>query len=381
MQYGGNFGLEENEEIDGMIKAIVLDDESISGEWLGEKLRKTGMVDVVNILQNPFELTEHLTTGNIDVVFMDIEMPEISGIELAMQLSMLEISPEIIFVTAYAGYALDAFRANALDYLVKPVIIKDLERVLAKLEKRLNSKRIELDGSPSQPAIKKRCLSITDINLKFPTAKCEELFLYMLLRNRQLISKWEIIEDLWPDKGPEKGGANIRTTAFRLNQVLEKQGLDLRVKSSKGYYHFIPAACKNEIIAIRQFPQPESLQHTEGSVLETLKKYNFLDIIEEKDYMWLVRLKEYENAYFKWAMEVLEPYRERVATYLQALYYLYEQFPWKEALLAEIMPLIVKVEGTGALIHFFQQQAEGDSQAEIKLSQTIMNIYQKLLQH
>ncbi len=362
-----------------MIKAIVLDDESIPGEWLGKKLRKTGAVDVVNILQNPFELTEYLTKDHIDVVFMDIEMPEISGIELAMQLSLLENTPEIIFVTAYAGYALDAFRANALDYLVKPVIMKDLERVLLKLEKRLNRKRYEVERSPSQPAMKKRCLSIADINLKFPTAKCEELFLYILLRNRQLISKWEIIEDLWPDKGPEKGGANIRTTAFRLNQVLEKQGLDLRVRSSKGYYHFISVANKNEIITMRTFPAAEALGRG-IPVLEALKQYNFLNIVEEKDYMWLVRLKEYENAYFKWAMEVLEPYRQRDATYLQALYYLYEQFPWKESLLAEIMPLIVKVEGTGALIRFFQQQAEGDSQADIKLSQTIIGIYQKLLQ-
>lgn len=363
-----------------MIKAIVLDDESITGEWLGEKLRKTGAIDVVNILQNPLELAENLTRGHIDVVFMDIEMPEISGIELAMQLSLLENTPEIIFVTAYAGYALDAFRANALDYLVKPVIMRDLERVLIKLEKRLNSKRNEVGRSQSQPAMKKHCLSISDINLKFPTAKCEELFLYMLLRNRQLVSKWEIIEDLWPDKGPEKGGANIRTTAFRLNQVLEKQGHDLRVKSSKGYYHFISSGNKSEVISIRPFPEAETLGRAETPVVEILNQYNFLNIVEEKDYMWLIMLKEYENAYFRWAMEVLEPYRNREETYLQALYYLYEQFPWKEALLAEIMPLIVKVEGTGALIRFFQQQAEGDSQADIKLSQTIIGIYQKLLQ-
>lgn len=363
-----------------MIKAIVLDDESITGEWLGEKLKKSGVVDVVNILQNPFELTEYLTKDLIDVVFMDIEMPGISGIELAMQLSRLEDTPEIIFVTAYAGYALDAFRANALDYLVKPVIMKDLERVLIKLEKRINRKRNEVERNPSQPEIKRRCLSISDINLKFPTAKCEELFLYILLRNRQLISKWEIIEDLWPDKGPEKGGANIRTTAFRLNQVLEKQGLDLRVRSSKGYYHFFSVANKNEIITMLPFPAAEALGQWGISVLEALKQYNFLNIVEEKDYMWLFRLKEYENAYFKWAMDVLVPYRQREAMYLQALYYLYEQFPWKESLLAEIMPLIVKVEGTGALIRFFQQQAEGDSQAEIKLSQTIIGIYQKLLQ-
>ncbi|MDF2655584.1 MAG: hypothetical protein K0R19_2058 [Bacillota bacterium] len=360
-----------------MIKAIVLDDELAAGKWLSMKLKETGRVEVFCTLQNPLELTENLNKNHIDVVFLDIEMPEISGIELALQLSMKENAPEIIFVTAYDRYALEAFRADALDYLVKPVIERDLERVLAKLEKRLKS-HTNVTERP-QPAIEKRCFSISDVNLNFPTAKCEELFLYMLLKNKQSVSKWEIIEDLWPGKGLGKGEANIRTTAFRLNQVLDKQGLDLRVKSTKGYYHFSSVFNKNEVVAVRPFPMTEDLQHIEASAVEILRQHNFLKIMEEKDYLWAIMLKEHESAYYKWAMDLIEHYRDPEPLCLQALCYLQEQFPWKESLLAEILPLMMKLEGAVALRRFFQHQEEERSQTGIKLSQTIQALYDNLL--
>ena len=360
-----------------MIKAIVLDDEWAAGDWLSMKLNETGRVDVICTLQNPLELIENLNKSQIDVVFLDIEMPVISGIELALQLSMKDNAPEVIFVTAYDGYALEAFRADALDYLVKPVIDRDLDRVLAKLEKRLNSNSRVM--GKHLYSITKRCFSILDINLNFPTAKCEELFLYMLLKNKKVISKWEIIEDLWPEKGLGKGEANIRTTAFRLNQVLDKQGLDLRVKSTKGYYHFSSLSNKNEVVAVRSLPLKEDLQNTEVPVVETLRQHNFLKIMEEKDYLWAVMLKEHESAYYKWAIDLIANYRDREPLYLQALCYLQEQFPWKESLLVEILPLMMKMEGAIALKRFFQHKEEERSHSGIKLSQSIRTLYDHLI--
>src|SRR5687768_10467824 len=69
-----------------------------------------------------------------DVFFLDIEMPGLSGFELLRQ---LEPQPLVVFTTAYPGYALDAFKVDSIDYLVKPVTSADLARALTKLERAL----------------------------------------------------------------------------------------------------------------------------------------------------------------------------------------------------------------------------------------------------
>lgn len=360
-----------------MITAIVVDDEWAAGQWLSLKLKETGRIKVLQVLQNPLELMAHIYKAKADVVFLDIAMPEMTGLELAEELSTLEQPPEVIFVTAYGDYALDAFRVNALDYIVKPIHEKELQRMLTKLSKRLSRDRYQ-DNTGNKG---KYHFSVSDTKLDFATAKCEELFFYILLRGKQPFSKWEIIEDLWPGKEPDKGESSLRTTVFRLNQTLEKSGLDLRVKASKGYYHFIDASLREEQVEVQPFPADETTGNIRGSLAVLLQQYNFLQLTEEKDYIWGVMLKQYETDYYQWAVSMIKNHGEEAQTSLQALNYLLEQFPWKEPLVLQIMPLIIKIEGRGALMRFYQQQeARWKLLYNITLSKTIQHSYESLLE-
>lgn len=361
-----------------MITAIVVDDESISGQWLGLKLNETGIVQVSHIIQNPLELMELIREKKVDVVFLDIEMPLMTGLELAEQLKHLENSPEVVFVTAYNQYAVEAFKVNALDYLLKPVNDMELQRVLEKLIKRLGKQ--EKYSNEKLWKVKEQIYLIPDIKLDFSTAKCEELFYYMLLKNRRPISKWEIIENLWPGKEPDKGEANLRTTIFRLNQTLEKAGMDLRVKAIKGYYHFIHSSTENEKADVQLLPPADALKDMEASIIEILQKYDFVQTIEKKDYLWTVTIKQYEMYYYHWAMQVIKHYEEYEAIHLQALNYLLERFPWQEPLIIKIMPLILKVQGKGSFIRFYQeQQKKWNVLYNISLSKKTRVFYENLL--
>lgn len=95
-------------------------------------LKATGRVRVVGSSCDPVVALEQLGQVRVDVLFLDIQMPVLSGFEL---LARLDPQPLVVFTTAYDQYALQAFEVNSIDYLLKPVEPKQLERALGKLER------------------------------------------------------------------------------------------------------------------------------------------------------------------------------------------------------------------------------------------------------
>ena len=115
-----------------MLSALVNDDELLSREELTVLLEETGDVDVIGHASNAIEGLKKINQLKPDVVFLDIQMPQVTGIEL---LGMLDpdTMPNVVFVTAYDQYALQAFEENAFDYLLKPVDPERLKKTLQRL--------------------------------------------------------------------------------------------------------------------------------------------------------------------------------------------------------------------------------------------------------
>lgn len=107
------------------ISAIIIDDEISNLKGLEQKLAKLyPNILVSNTFQKPENAIQNLIKEQPDLVFLDIEMPRINGFELLAQLE--NINFQIIFVTAYSEYALEAFKQNAIDYVLKPIDDQDL---------------------------------------------------------------------------------------------------------------------------------------------------------------------------------------------------------------------------------------------------------------
>ena len=117
-----------------MLTAIVIDDELFAREELTELLQESGEVEVIAQASNAIEGLKLINTLRPEVVFLDIQMPQLSGIELIGMLDP-ETMPHVVFVTAFDQYAVQAFEDNAFDYLLKPVDPKRLHKSLNRLLK------------------------------------------------------------------------------------------------------------------------------------------------------------------------------------------------------------------------------------------------------
>ncbi|WMW80555.1 LytTR family DNA-binding domain-containing protein [Undibacterium cyanobacteriorum] len=113
-----------------LIKAIIVDDEELGRVNLLSALRAFPEWNVVALCESVASASLALEQHQVDVVFLDIQMPEVSGLVLARRLSQTPNPPVIVFVTAYDGYALHAFEYFALDYLLKPFSNQRLQQTL-----------------------------------------------------------------------------------------------------------------------------------------------------------------------------------------------------------------------------------------------------------
>jgi len=118
------------------MKAFLLDDEPLAVSRLKRMLEESGRAEIAGTTTDPLEALRLLRQSPADVLFLDIEMPGMSGFEFLEKLG--EPQPLVVFTTAYDRYALEAFQVNSIDYLLKPVEPRELERALSKLDRTLN---------------------------------------------------------------------------------------------------------------------------------------------------------------------------------------------------------------------------------------------------
>ena len=122
------------------LRALVVDDEQLARDELCFQLEQLGGVEITGQAGNGVEAIDAIERLHPDVVFLDIQMPGLSGFEVARRVVALGLSTHIVFVTAFDQYALEAFEVNAVDYLLKPVEPARLEQALQRARRRIDAK-------------------------------------------------------------------------------------------------------------------------------------------------------------------------------------------------------------------------------------------------
>ncbi|WP_284645670.1 response regulator [Paenibacillus silviterrae] len=279
------------------MKVILVDDENLALCYLEYQLMNSGYgpIEIMGKFTNPFEAKQFaMKNDSLQVVFLDIHIPEISGLEWAEQ--ALEWNPHlhIVFVTAYDQFAISAFELNALDYLLKPVKRERLVKTLQRIEERLRESTAPLHHNKAglrvtmlqQLLIEEKPGQLSP--LRWRTTKAQELFVYLLQHRGQIIRKTTLADLLWQGFEPSRANSQLYTAIYHIRKTLEPFAHHLEIAStSEGYM----LSLRDVTLDVEEWEgriganvpiTAETVQEHEQSI--SLYKGDYL---EECDYWWI----------------------------------------------------------------------------------------------
>jgi DNA-binding LytR/AlgR family response regulator len=133
-----------------MINCVIIDDEPLAREGLANYVREVDFLNLSGICENPLELLPLIDRQVADLIFLDIQMPKMNGIDF---LKILQKPPIVVITTAYHSYALEGFQLNVLDYLLKPITFERFFKAAAKAKdyQRLLTKPVPGDQQNAAP--------------------------------------------------------------------------------------------------------------------------------------------------------------------------------------------------------------------------------------
>lgn len=126
-----------------VINAIAIDDEPLALGLVAGYIEKTPGLDLAGRFDNPLDASEFVLTNQVDLIFLDIQMPDLTGIEFAR---IMEKGPKLIFTTAYEKYALEGYKLDAVDYLMKPFSYEEFLSAVNKARKLISLEQQAASG-------------------------------------------------------------------------------------------------------------------------------------------------------------------------------------------------------------------------------------------
>jgi two-component system response regulator LytT len=192
------------------LRVMVVDDEQLARDELCYQLGRLSEVEVVAQAGNGLEALSAADRHEPDLVFLDIQMPGLSGFEVARRLLDREEphSPDLVFVTAFDQYAIEAFEVNAVDYLLKPVDAARLEQALARARRRLSSDR---PGDPVNDQIERIVKMMANRQIRRDQVAVKVVDRFLLVQADEIIYASLADESINIVTGQVAGTSNYRT--------------------------------------------------------------------------------------------------------------------------------------------------------------------------
>ena len=356
-----------------LLRVVIVDDEQPAIDLLKILLEGTGKITCVGEYCKPSEAAKDIAILQPDAAFLDIEMPGISGMELAEDLLDRVAGIDIVFVTAFSHYAVEAFELNAVDYLLKPALQKSVDRAVSRLAGR---RRLNPTSSPVTTAVQIHGFGKLEVRksfagnlLKWRTAKVEELFAYLLYHRGTIVQKGKIIEDLWPECEPNIADNNLHTSVYKLKKTFKENAIDISVTfAGGGYVMGLGPSIDYDVAVFETFiaKEPDLAADSLGEFEKAAASYQG-DYLGEKDYLWAIAERARLQKYFADLAKQLARHYMHTASFSKA----------EKALLQSIGYLPYDEDAYELLLKVCSLQ--GDRPAMIKYYETIQTALQQEL--
>lgn len=370
-----------------MIKAILVDDEKLSLDLLTKQLQAFPEIEIVKAYSQPTNILEDIKQEKIDVAFLDIELTEGNGLDLAETILTIDASIYIVFVTAHAQHAVKAFEINSIDYLLKPVMHKRLKTTVDRLIEKIKKSR-NYETPKDKIPLYIQCFGefnvfLNNEPLQFKTAKVKELFALLFTYMDTYVNRDYLIENLWPNQDSKKAKINLHTCLTYLRKMLNSLGYTNCIKfANQSYILSIPDIHSDLKIfneAIYSFIKNDrkSISSAEEAISQYIGSYmqwNYYewanDIAQEKLNMTMYLLESIIEYYY-------------ISNTDKALFYLDLQRklnPYIDKNIQQTMNLFIKKGNRSEAINLFKNyKALLSAELNIEPDPSLIKLYQDLM--
>ncbi|MEX1308540.1 MAG: response regulator [Eubacteriales bacterium] len=221
-----------------MIRAVIIDDERHAHNRFMRVTKEVEGIEVVGTFTNEEDTIAFLTQNQVDVVFLDIEMPGKTGIHLARDIQNMQCNIDIVFLTAHQKYAVEAFELDVTDYIVKPITAVRLENTIIRL--RADQEMRWIRKKPKITCFGAFSVAVDGQQLMWKNRRAKELLAYLVHRSGVPASWEQIAEALWFDFDYDKAHANLHTTMYRLRKQLAHAGIAHILEGRRDNYRIKP---------------------------------------------------------------------------------------------------------------------------------------------
>lgn len=300
-----------------MIKAVLIDDERNALDALENVLAMFQQVEIVGKFTNPLEALQQMRTMQYNTVFLDMEMPRMKGLEVAEAILELPSVADIVFVTAYDQYAVEAFEVNALDYLLKPVKHSRLTKTISKL---LNNPRNAVLAEHSL-GVSITCFGSFQLRvnmgtgvseeIRWRTYKTKELFAYLVHHRGQSVHKAKIIEDVLPDIALDKVHMYLHTCVYQIRKLIKQLNvspyIQVQYKDSGYSVQLFDVMCDVDAL-LNIADDPHDITATSLTAYEQAVELYSGGYLAAEDYAWSMETYEQLQFVYKTLLDKLATY-------------------------------------------------------------------------
>lgn len=271
------------------MKAILIDDEQLALEILTSTINKLNKIETIGKFTDPEQALAALEKVQVDLIFLDIDMGQVHGVVFARELMEKFNYIDIVFVTAFPEFALEAFEVSAVDYLLKPVRIDRLDAAITKIQKRMELYRLRNEAHVKQSLHIQSFGSfvVHDFKeniVKWRTKKVKELFAFLWHHLGTPVHKAKIIHALWENIEVEKAYTLLHTTVYQLRKTLKSIGMPQAITLVNDSY-LLSGEINSDLHELEQILMK---QNTHVDDVQRILDLYIGDYLEEEDYLWII---------------------------------------------------------------------------------------------
>lgn len=204
------------------MRILIVEDEPDTLSEIETCLKRYDGTLEIESCENPLLAIKAFQSNSFDAVLLDIQMPEMTGLELAECLSAMSPKIHIVFITAFNHYGAEAFDLNAVDYVLKPIRQERFNKALDKIKKEIEEmkKASVPEGGVTIRVLGKLVVSKGNHILRWKRRKSPEIFAFLLHHLGTPVHKETLCETMWPEYDPQKALAYLQTIMYQLRKNL-----------------------------------------------------------------------------------------------------------------------------------------------------------------